>query len=268
MHQRGTHFLQGEGRHDSTRNDTAQSSSRISPPNPNAGTDIPGLDDTQRSPETKRTTTEANVHLSRPPVEDRTHQALLPQLARLHRLLGSRALSRKAREVYHRPPLPRFQRVSRPIPSALATAGRRHGALTPVQPILRRSTVHTLPVFSADVALSIALDAQSVAGQIGVTCRGASLKVCACRLSHALRTRYRGTRVPFTAAGTPLWHPCTPPSQPSRPGHHTLSAAGPPTGPLPQTRLRSLSDARHAWHPHPCAPPNTLHGTLPAPASP
>uniref|UniRef100_A0A7S0EM06 Fe2OG dioxygenase domain-containing protein n=1 Tax=Phaeocystis antarctica TaxID=33657 RepID=A0A7S0EM06_9EUKA len=38
------------------------------------------------------------------------------------------------------------------------------------------STVHTLPVFSADVALSIALDAQSVAGQIGVTCRGASLK--------------------------------------------------------------------------------------------
>ena len=43
--------------------------------------------------------------------------------------------------------------------------------------LARHSTVHTLPVFSSDVALSIALDAQSVAGQIGVTCRGASLKV-------------------------------------------------------------------------------------------
>ena len=42
-----------------------------------------------------------NVHVSRPPVEDRAHQALLPQLARLHRLLGARALSRKAREVGH-----------------------------------------------------------------------------------------------------------------------------------------------------------------------
>jgi len=38
------------------------------------------------------------------------------------------------------------------------------------------SAVHTIPVFTADVAMAIAMDAQTVAGQIGVTCRGASLK--------------------------------------------------------------------------------------------
>ena len=48
-------------------------------------------------------------------------------------------------------------------------------ALTPL-PRVARSTVHTLPVFSPDVALSIALDAQAVAAKQGVTCRGASLK--------------------------------------------------------------------------------------------
>ena len=80
-------------------------------------------------------------------------------------------------------------------------------------PLTRRSTVHTLPVFSADVALSIALDAQSVAGQIGVTCRGASLKVRGCRLSRALRTRCRG------AGGCPYGggHPSSAPLYPSQP---------------------------------------------------
>ena len=96
-------------------------------------------------------------------------------------------------------------------------------------PLTRRSTVHTLPVFSADVALSIALDAQSVAGQIGVTCRGASLKVRGCRLSRALRTRYGGAGVPSRRRaplfGTPVPLPASPPAIRS-------PAAGPPGGVL------------------------------------
>ena len=59
------------------------------------------------------------------------------------------------------------------------------------------STVHTLPVFSPDVALSIALDAQAVAARQGMTCRGASLKARspspppACRQQWALGWRAR-----------------------------------------------------------------------------
>ena len=128
------------------------------------------------------------------------------------------------------PPLPSYPRASRPSPSALTHRGpQARGTHAPTS-LTRRSTVHTLPVFSADVALSIALDAQSVAGQIGVTCRGASLKVRGCRLSRDLRTRFRGVGVPLRRRaplfGTPVPLPASPPATRSlRRGRRTGSSS-------------------------------------------
>ena len=55
-------------------------------------------------------------------------------------------------------------------------AGHVATALTSAFPSAR-STVHTCPVFSPGDALAIALDAQAVGAKLGLTCRGASLKV-------------------------------------------------------------------------------------------
>ena len=87
--------------------------------------------------------------------------------------------------------------------------------------------IHFLVGFDSAVALSIALDAQSVAGQIGVTCRGASLKVRRCRLPRARQARRRArraaperqpsaclARAPLYPSRAPL--PGTPLGQPSR----------------------------------------------------
>ena len=135
-------------------------------------------------------------------------------------------------------------------------------------PLTRRSTVHTLPVFSADVALSIALDAQSVAGQIGVTCRGASLKVRGCRLLRALRTRYRGAGVPLRRRaplfGTPVPLPASPLVVKSRQRDRQAGSSSTDKLGVPISDVRHMPSTPEPLH----APSLHRHRLRPLPAPP